>query len=185
MPGPRGAPPPPSGHRGRTHAVYIQNADRFSARPLPLWRSRSDSRHRIERMQQAVHSGFFRNTLARSRRRPEWKQRENSAASPGAGRAPDRNRQDFGTPEYERYLPLRSAAIPEKKPQRTPGASVRRTISQRTDCNQLYLWENICDLFIIILFEQPYSFEIRYNRTNLLLFSHYRNQSRYLQILVC
>ena len=122
---------------------------------------------------------------ARSRRRPEWKQRGNSAASPGAGRAPDRNRQDSGTPEYERYLPLRSAAIPEKKPQRTPGASVRRTISQRTDCNQLYLWENICDLFIIILFEQPYSFEIRYNRTNLLLFSHYRNQSRYLQILVC
>ena len=59
MPGPRGAPPALSGHRGRTHAVYIQNADRFSARPLPLCRSRSDSRHRIERMQQAVHSGCF------------------------------------------------------------------------------------------------------------------------------
>ena len=58
MPGPRGAPPALSGHRGRTHAV-IQNADRFSARPLPLCRSRSDSRHRIERMQQAVHSGCF------------------------------------------------------------------------------------------------------------------------------
>ena len=59
MSGPRGAPPALSGHRGRIHAVYIQNADRLSARPPPLCHSRSDSRHRIERMQQAVHSGCF------------------------------------------------------------------------------------------------------------------------------
>lgn len=92
-----------------------------SIRPTPLPPpNRTDAASGVLRVFSGTHS-------ARRRRRPEWKQRENSAVPPGPGRAPDGNRQDSGTPKHERYLPLRSAAIPEKRLLRTPEESDRQS----------------------------------------------------------
>ena len=110
MPGPRGAPPALSGHRGRTHAVHSKCGSVLSppaaALPLPVRQpppNRTDAASGALRVFSGTHS-------ARSRRRPEWKQRGNSAASPGAGRAPDRNRQDSAPPNTNAiflYVPPR------------------------------------------------------------------------------